>query len=308
LRAKGVENVAQFEAVGQELFEQAINGHGFGHVCGVHGSLLFHFSKKKRFQKNMFVRPHANYSEVFFFSVRPKLAPKNQSNKKTSMSACNDVFHITNFNDPAAVETQLQDTKKAAAQRANGLQGAKHRKRRRKDSAPADNGGALIMAHDGTFLFLQEAKYAGEWIQPGGKNNSGESSLQAARRETLEETGIDLSNIEPVGNYTWEKSHFTTYLFHLPNKPDVQPGPTVSRFQWMDLHEASTKQLHIRVTKALDMLTSETVQPMNLESMDLGYKVTNFSVDEHPVEEDDSGSGSDECEHKCHDRVCNSTD
>jgi hypothetical protein len=63
-----------------------------------------------------------------------------------------------------------------------------------------------------------------------------------------------------------------------------------------------------RVAKALDILTTETVEPMNLESMDLGYKVTNFSVDEHPVEEDDSGSGSDECEHKCHDRVCNSTD
>jgi hypothetical protein len=58
----------------------------------------------------------------------------------------------------------------------------------------------------------------------------------------------------------------------------------------MHLHEASTKQLHIRVAKALDILATETVEPMNLESMDLGYKVTDFSVDEHPVEEDDSGS------------------
>jgi hypothetical protein len=39
-----------------------------------------------------------------------------------------------------------------------------------------------------------------------------------------------------------------------------------------------------------DILATETVEPMNLESMDLGYKVTDFSVDEHPVEEDDSGS------------------
>eukprot|EP01047_Picozoa_sp_COSAG01_P038843 COSAG01_NODE_3174_length_6466_cov_3.460499_1_plen_127_part_10 len=126
--------------------------------------------------------------------------------------ACIDVFQIPNFNDPAAVETQLQDTKKAAAQqtldshfpayaqRANDLQGAKPRKRRRRDSGPRDNGGALIMAHDGTFLFLLEPKYKDHWTQPGGKSNPGESSLEAARRETLEETGIDLSEIEPVGN------------------------------------------------------------------------------------------------------------
>jgi hypothetical protein len=54
------------------------------------------------------------------------------------------------------------------AQRANDLQEAKpKRKRRRKDNGPRDNGGALIMAHDGTFLFLLEPKYKDHWTQPG---------------------------------------------------------------------------------------------------------------------------------------------
>jgi hypothetical protein len=66
----------------------------------------------------------------------------------------------------------------------------------------------------------------------------------------------------------------------------------------MHPHEASTKQLHIRVAKALDILTSETAEPMDLESMNLGYKVTDFSVNEQPVEQQDSGSGSDECEYE----------
>jgi 8-oxo-dGTP pyrophosphatase MutT (NUDIX family) len=113
------------------------------------------------------------------------------------MSTCNNNFH-----DTPAVETQQLPAKKA-----------KPRKRRRKDSPPPDNGGALIMAHDGTFLFLLEPKkHKDHWTQPGGKSNPGESSLQAARRETLEETGIDLSKIEPVGNYTHDHSKFTTYL------------------------------------------------------------------------------------------------
>jgi 8-oxo-dGTP pyrophosphatase MutT (NUDIX family) len=129
---------------------------------------------------------------------------------------------------------------------------AKPRKRQRKNSAPANNGGALIMANDGTILFLLEAKYKDKWIQPGGKNNVGETSLQAARRETLEETGINLSNIEPVDMYTHDHSKFTTYLFKLSNKPDVKTGPTVSRFQWV--HPREAKDLHFRASLALEKL------------------------------------------------------
>ncbi len=47
------------------------------------------------------------------------------------------------------------------------------------------------------------------WLQPGGHVDNGESPEDAARRETLEETGLDARHLVPVN------------LFHV----DVHPGP-----------------------------------------------------------------------------------
>lgn len=54
--------------------------------------------------------------------------------------------------------------------------------------------GIMCVARDGRMLFLKRSERAGDhrgtWCFPGGKIEDGESPVEAARRETMEEAGI----------------------------------------------------------------------------------------------------------------------
>ncbi len=55
---------------------------------------------------------------------------------------------------------------------------------------------ACYMMHNGEVLLLKRAKekdYGGTWCVPGGKVDPGEKDIETNMRETLEETGIILS-------------------------------------------------------------------------------------------------------------------
>lgn len=51
----------------------------------------------------------------------------------------------------------------------------------------------LVVVQSGDqFVLIQEKKYGNPWFLPAGRVKPGESLLQAARRETQEEAGIDV--------------------------------------------------------------------------------------------------------------------
>jgi phosphatase NudJ len=51
----------------------------------------------------------------------------------------------------------------------------------------------LVVVQSGDqFALIQEKKYGSPWFLPAGRVKAGESLLQAARRETREEAGIDV--------------------------------------------------------------------------------------------------------------------
>ena len=68
---------------------------------------------------------------------------------------------------------------------------------------------ATIVERDGRYLVVEEETRAGVRLnQPAGHLESGESILEGAARETLEETGWRVQPTELVGIYTWSASEW----------------------------------------------------------------------------------------------------
>jgi len=69
---------------------------------------------------------------------------------------------------------------------------------------PTDLTVAAVVEHEGQFLLVEEyASRQRVLSQPGGHIEAGESPEQAVIRETLEETGCDVSCGDLVGVYLW---------------------------------------------------------------------------------------------------------
>jgi 8-oxo-dGTP diphosphatase len=58
---------------------------------------------------------------------------------------------------------------------------------------------AVITGPDGVLL-IRRRDGVPPWVFPGGKVEAGESSAAAARREVLEETGVDATITDELGN------------------------------------------------------------------------------------------------------------
>ena len=110
--------------------------------------------------------------------------------------------------------------------------------------------GSIILRNN-DMLVLKELKYKNEWIQPGGKRNANESLYKTAQRETLEETGIDINELENLGYVDdTKRAKFRTYFFRT-NKNinvDISNDVNVLEYKWIGIDES--KDLHFRLSYA----------------------------------------------------------
>jgi len=112
------------------------------------------------------------------------------------------------------------------------------------------NVSALILYND-TFLLtkrsLLEDFLPGVWEMPGGKLEKNEDSMQALKREIMEETGIEISSnnkiteidsenyiIKSKKNDEYKNVTEATYLIELDSLPNVILSEEHSEYAWIN--------------------------------------------------------------------------
>lgn len=105
---------------------------------------------------------------------------------------------------------------------------------------------ALIQDRSGKYLVIRRSMTSksggGNWDLPGGKLDPGENPETALRRETAEETGLDVAVIKPVGTARSDlPDRIITYEIYSCRVPGSAPEVTLSdehtEYRWMTREE-----------------------------------------------------------------------
>jgi 8-oxo-dGTP pyrophosphatase MutT (NUDIX family) len=101
----------------------------------------------------------------------------------------------------------------------------------------------------GNKVLLVKGRNSGKWSFPKGHAKQGETEFEAAKRETYEETGLQLKEFERI----LQLSTGTYYLVHLAREMAcaVQDSKEVCATQWIALDEVARLCVNIDVNAFL---------------------------------------------------------
>jgi 8-oxo-dGTP diphosphatase len=104
-------------------------------------------------------------------------------------------------------------------------------------------GVAVFIYREGTFLATKRigSHGANTWSIPGGHLEFGESWEQCARRETMEETGMDITNVRFLATtndlFEAENKHYVTIWMAADwqaKEPEIMEPEKMLDLQWVD--------------------------------------------------------------------------
>jgi 8-oxo-dGTP pyrophosphatase MutT (NUDIX family) len=116
----------------------------------------------------------------------------------------------------------------------------------------------VVQRDDGRFLVVQERKHGNAWYLPAGRLDPGEDLATAARRETREETGLDVHlvgvlRIEQSTSASPPSQRLRAFFLARPVDPDAPPRTTADEHslqaRWVTLDEL--RALPLRGDEAL---------------------------------------------------------
>jgi 8-oxo-dGTP pyrophosphatase MutT (NUDIX family) len=117
---------------------------------------------------------------------------------------------------------------------------------------PVPTVGAAVFDSAGRVLVVRTWKWSGKWGIPGGKIQAGETMEEALRREILEETGLEISDIRFVMSQDaisppefFRPEHFLLLNFSALAKPGkVVLNEEADAYRWVGLPEAMGMDLN----------------------------------------------------------------
>ncbi|MDP2944022.1 MAG: nucleotide exchange factor GrpE [bacterium] len=118
--------------------------------------------------------------------------------------------------------------------------------------------GPLIYNDKGEILLIKNPHFGDFWTIPGGHIELNETAEEALKREILEETGLEIKNIEPISfseginpEFFYKKKHFIflSYLAELAGG-EIKPSEEMIEYLWV----APEKVSKLKITDSVKPL------------------------------------------------------
>ena len=115
--------------------------------------------------------------------------------------------------------------------------------------------GSICMTPDNKVL-LVKGRQSNKWSFPKGHKESGETYIDCCTRETMEETGVDLSNRVPVA---YQRLSAGEYYFYEMEEvlPVIQDCNEISEARWVSISEMRSLNCNVDVNAFLSRMKRE---------------------------------------------------